>query len=179
MPLRLLHVSDARQRDDLLSQLAFEFIENSFAEYVKQDCELKAWRRLYGRIVERFPRLRLNLTGDGLYAEETTMADIDRRAGNFMITLTDDRLPSVTAQLPAVRPPRPSPNPYSRPTAWSCRRARNPRSDEPARPAEAFIIPILQSWVGTFVQFHIHDNEAMVTIFWRTLYVCEERKWVV
>lgn len=87
----------------LVVPLAFEFIENSFAEYVKQDCELKAWRRLYRKIVERFPRLQLNLTGDGLYAEQTTMGDIDRRGWNLMITLTDDKLPSVTAQLPAHR----------------------------------------------------------------------------
>ena len=84
----------------LLVPLAFEFIENPKGEYDKQDCELKAWRRLFEKIDTLFPRLQLNVTGDGLYAEKTTMADCDRRGWNFTITLTEDKLPSVTAQLP-------------------------------------------------------------------------------
>lgn len=88
----------------LVVPMAFEFIENSFEEYVKQDCELKAWRRLQAKIAERFPRLQLNLTGDALYADETTMAELDARGWNFMITLTEDKLPSVSAQIPPEVP---------------------------------------------------------------------------
>ncbi len=84
----------------LVVPLAFEFIENPGGEYVKQDCELKAWRRLQEKIVGLYPRLRLNVVGDGLYADETTMADCDRLGWNFAITLTEDKLPTVTAQLP-------------------------------------------------------------------------------
>ena len=89
----------------LVVPLAFEFIENPVGEYDKQDCELKARDRLFQKIDRLFPKLRLNLTGDGLYAEETTMAECDRRGWNFMITLPDEKLPTVTAQLPpAVEP---------------------------------------------------------------------------
>jgi hypothetical protein len=77
-----------------------EFIENPDGPYNKQDCELKAWRRLIDKIAKTFPRLQLNLTGDGLYAEATGMADLDARGWNFTITLSEDKLPSVTAQLP-------------------------------------------------------------------------------
>ncbi len=84
----------------LIIPLAFEFIENPPAPYDKQDCELKAWRRLYDKIRRLFPRLPINVVGDGLYAEEQTFATADQAGWNFVITLTDDKLPSVTAQLP-------------------------------------------------------------------------------
>jgi hypothetical protein len=83
----------------LVVPLAFEFIENPAGEYDKQDCELKAWRRLLERLFERFPRLKLNLLGDGLYAEETTFRLCDERGWNYVITLPEDKLPTVTGQL--------------------------------------------------------------------------------
>ena len=85
----------------LVVPLAFEFIENPSAPYDKQDCELKARARLFEKIDRLFPRLRLNVVGDGLYAEETTMAECDRRGWNFLITLPDDKLPTLNAQLPS------------------------------------------------------------------------------
>ncbi len=84
----------------LVVPLAFEFVENPKGEYDKQDCELKAWRRLLPRIRKLYPRLQLNLVGDGLYAEETTFAKCEKAGWNFAITLTEDKLPTATAQLP-------------------------------------------------------------------------------
>ena len=57
--------------------IATEFIDNSDAsgsaagasrEQIKQDCELKALRRLLAKLRAAFPRLRICLCGDGLYA---------------------------------------------------------------------------------------------------------------
>jgi hypothetical protein len=57
--------------------IATEFIDNSDAqsapagasqEAVKQDCELKALRRLLAKLRAEFPQLRICLSGDGLYA---------------------------------------------------------------------------------------------------------------
>ncbi len=84
----------------LVVPLAFEFIENPSGEFDKQDCEIKAWRRLFEKIRQRYPQLKLNLTGDGLYAEEQTFTDCEKAGWNFFVTLSEDKLPSVTAQLP-------------------------------------------------------------------------------
>ena len=84
----------------LVVPLAFEFIENPGKEYDKQDCELKAWRRLFEKIRRLYPRLRLNLVGDGLFADETTFRDCEEAGWNYAITLSEDKLPTVTAQLP-------------------------------------------------------------------------------
>jgi hypothetical protein len=57
--------------------IASEFIDNRDApgaaagmspDQVKQDCELKALRRLAARLRGEFPQLRIGLGGDGLYA---------------------------------------------------------------------------------------------------------------
>jgi hypothetical protein len=57
--------------------IATEFIDNSDVpiapagasqEQLKQDCELKALRRLMAGLREEFPQLRICLDGDGLYA---------------------------------------------------------------------------------------------------------------
>jgi len=84
----------------LVVPLAVTFIENPAGEFDKQDCEIKAWRRLYQKIQRLYPRLPLNLVGDGLYAEETTFACCEQAGWDFYITLPEDKLPSVTAQLP-------------------------------------------------------------------------------
>lgn len=47
--------------------LMTEFIENPSGEYDKQDCELKAAKRLMQRIKDKFERLRLIILLDGLY----------------------------------------------------------------------------------------------------------------
>jgi hypothetical protein len=87
----------------LVVPLAVEFIENPAGQFDKQDCELKAWRRLYAKLRERHPRLKLFVVGDGLYANDTTFADGERAGWNFAITLSEDKLPSVTAQLHPAR----------------------------------------------------------------------------
>ena len=84
----------------LVIPLAFEFIENPGAEYDKQDCELKAWRRLYKKIRTLYPRLKINLVADGIYAEEQTFKDCDEATWNYINVLKDDKLPTVTRQLP-------------------------------------------------------------------------------
>lgn len=85
----------------LVVPVAFEFIENPDGEYDKQDCELKAWRRLQEKLIKLFPRLKINLLADGLYAEQTTFRRCDKLGWNYVISLSEDKLPSVTKQLPA------------------------------------------------------------------------------
>ena len=84
----------------LVIPLAFEFIENPEGEYDKQDCELKAWRRLYNKICTLHPRLKINLVADGIYAEEQTFTDCEEAGWNYIIVLKDDNLPTVSRQLP-------------------------------------------------------------------------------
>ena len=87
----------------LVVPFAYEFIENpaELAEFDKQDCELKASRRLIDKIHQLYPRLKITLIGDSLFAEEGTFRRCEELGWVFLINLKDKKLPTVTAQLPA------------------------------------------------------------------------------
>lgn len=89
----------------LVVPLAFEFCENpaGMGEFDKQDCELKASRRLLEKVRRLFPRQRLMLVGDGLYAEQSTFDICAKHGWDFMITLKEGKLKSVDRQLPEDR----------------------------------------------------------------------------
>jgi len=61
----------------------------------KQDCELKAFYRLAGRLKQYFPRLPITVLLDGLYANGPVMELCRKYRWEFMIVLQDKALPSV------------------------------------------------------------------------------------
>jgi len=74
--------------------LLSEFLENSAEltaleneEQWKQDCELKAFYRLAQRLKHEFPRLRITLLLDGLYANGPVMHLCHQYKWGFMIVL--------------------------------------------------------------------------------------------
>jgi len=87
----------------LVVPFAFEFVENpaGMSEFDKQDCEIKAARRLFRKIRQLFPRLKIMIVGDGLYADETTFRQCNDLDWDFMITLKEGKIPSLDKQLPA------------------------------------------------------------------------------
>ena len=65
----------------------------------KQDCELKAFGRLAGRIKERFPRLQILVLLDGLYPNGPVLDLCRRYRWHYMIVLQDGSLPSVWEEV--------------------------------------------------------------------------------
>lgn len=93
--------------DGFAFSLMSEFIENPGHHPTKQDCELKAFYRLAGRLKRRFPRLPICLAMDGLFAGGPTFqtcADSDWR---YVIVLKDGNLPSVHQEFAALAPLQP------------------------------------------------------------------------
>jgi hypothetical protein len=82
--------------------LMTEFIENPGKAPTKQDCELNAFYRLAARLKERFPRLPILLTMDGLFAGGPTFDLCQRYGWKFMIVLKDSDLPSVNSEFEAL-----------------------------------------------------------------------------
>ena len=66
-----------------------EFIENSDGDYDKQDCELKACKRLLHRLKKCFPHLPVILLMDGLYLCEDILRICRRNNWRYSITVTD------------------------------------------------------------------------------------------
>ncbi|MBC7341377.1 MAG: transposase family protein [Clostridia bacterium] len=82
-----------------------EFCENPKGEkeaFAKQDCELKAGKRLLLYLREAFPKLRIMVVADGLYANGPMMALCRQLHLDFMFILPQDRLKSIREEAQAI-----------------------------------------------------------------------------
>jgi len=80
----------------LVLPLMSEFLDNTIDKVTdKQDCELKAFRRLAARIHQHFPRLPVTVLLDGLYPNGPVTALCRKYRWDFMIVLQDESLPNV------------------------------------------------------------------------------------
>lgn len=81
--------------DGFSFSLLSEFIENPKANPTKQDCELNAFHRLAARLKQRFPRLPICLSLDGLFACGPVFLRCRAYNWHYVIVLKEDGLPSV------------------------------------------------------------------------------------
>jgi hypothetical protein len=80
----------------LVLPLMSEFLNNTLDEVTnKQDCELKAFKRLAERLHRHFPRLPITVLLDGLYPNGPVMALCRKYRWGFMMVLQDESLPNV------------------------------------------------------------------------------------
>ncbi|MBT8374174.1 MAG: hypothetical protein KJN80_04595 [Deltaproteobacteria bacterium] len=83
--------------------LVTEWIENPDGEYVKQDCELKAFRRLAEKLKRSFPRLPICIVGDGLYPNKTVFEICKANNWEWIFTFKDDCLRSVWEEVELLK----------------------------------------------------------------------------
>jgi len=74
------------------------------AEERKQDCELKAWRRLAMQVRQDFPQLRLCWSGDGLFACGEGFQIAKDSRSDFVFIFKPGRLPSLWADFQGLLP---------------------------------------------------------------------------
>jgi len=72
-------------------------------EFSKQDCELKAGKRLLTRLRKAFPKLRIMVVADGLYANGPMMALCRQLHLDFMFILPRERLKSIWEEAEGLR----------------------------------------------------------------------------
>ncbi len=85
----------------LTLSLGFKFIENEGGNYVKQDCEIKAFYRLAAIIRQRFPRLHICALGDALYACGRVIDLLIEYGWSFFLSFLPDRIPTLYAEAEA------------------------------------------------------------------------------
>jgi hypothetical protein len=91
--------------------IASEFIDNrdaqaappgASADQIKQDCELKALRRLAARLRAEFPQVRICLGGDGLYACGEGFQVAKDYKFDYIYTFKPGRLPALWQEFQAL-----------------------------------------------------------------------------
>lgn len=82
--------------------LLSEWIANDGQEYDKQDCELKAFKRLAVRLKSCFPRLPVCLLVDGLYTNKSLMDICTGYGWKFITVFKDGNLSSVHTEVESL-----------------------------------------------------------------------------
>ena len=85
--------------DGLAFSVGTEFVENSEPEYVKQDCELKAFYRLAEVLYARFPRLPVILLMDSLYANDKVLKICTANRWSYFLSFKEGSIPTLYARM--------------------------------------------------------------------------------
>jgi hypothetical protein len=99
--------------DGFVISIASEFIENDSedaerqknmgTEEIKQDCELKAFKRLAKKIKMAYKRLPICILGDSLYANESVFKLCDDYRWKWLIRFKDGSIPSVAKEFQILK----------------------------------------------------------------------------
>ena len=77
--------------ENIIISLGTEFIENESENVSKQDCELNASKRLLKRIKKEFPRLKICILGDSLYAAGSIINICKENDWNYLLRCKEGR----------------------------------------------------------------------------------------
>lgn len=98
--------------EDLVVSIGSEFIENNgedaerqkgmSEEERKQDCEMKAFKRLARKLKEAFPRLPVLLLADSLYASEPVMEQCRRNGWEYLIRYKKGSIPGIMEEYERI-----------------------------------------------------------------------------
>jgi len=79
--------------------LASEWIENPVGDFVKQDCEREAFKRLAKKLKKHYPRLPVCILADGLYPCKNAFKICEENGWKFIFILQDGSLKTVREEL--------------------------------------------------------------------------------
>jgi hypothetical protein len=85
--------------DGLVFSVKTEFVENADPNASKQDCELNAFYRLLPALKEKFPRTRICLLLDGLFANDTVLKLCEEYDWKYIITFKEGSIPTAYADF--------------------------------------------------------------------------------
>ena len=99
------HVLEAKivLGEGFIVSIGTEFIENENEDVSKNDCETKAFRRLAGKLKKEYPRLKICVLADSLYASEPVFKCIKDNGWHFLIRYKDGSIPSVAQEYRNIR----------------------------------------------------------------------------
>lgn len=87
---------------EMVFSIGSEFVENVNEKETKQDCEIKAFKRLAAKIKREYPKLKILISGDALYASKPVL-DICRVNGwKYIIRFKEGAIPSLYNEFETV-----------------------------------------------------------------------------
>lgn len=87
---------------ELVLSVGTEFVENEKEDVEKQDCELKAFKRLSERIKKEYPKLKIIIGADALYASKPVMDICKENGWKYIIRLKEGRIPTLYNEFKTI-----------------------------------------------------------------------------
>ena len=87
---------------DMVFSIGSEFIENETENVDKQDCEIKAFKRLAKKIKKEYPRLKIIISGDALYACKSVIDICKKNGWKYIIRFKEGSIPSLYKEFETV-----------------------------------------------------------------------------
>lgn len=87
---------------ELVLSIGTEFVENEKEDIEKQDCELKAFKRLADKIKKEYPRLKVIIGADALYASKTVIDICKEKGWRYIIRLKEGRIPTLYKEFKTI-----------------------------------------------------------------------------
>lgn len=76
--------------------------KNLSREWYKQDCEIKAFRRLAAKIKKEYPRLKILISGDALYANKTVLGICKEYGWKYIVRFKEGAIPTVYKEFTKI-----------------------------------------------------------------------------
>ena len=87
---------------NMVFSIGTEFIENTDEKESKQDCEIKAFKRLAEKIKKEYPRLKILISGDALYASKSVIDICNEYGWKYIIRLKEGAIPTLYEEFETV-----------------------------------------------------------------------------
>ena len=87
---------------DMVFSIGSEFVENGTENLDKQDCETKAFKRLAEKIKKEYPRLRIIISGDALYASKPVLDICKANKWKYIIRFKEGSIPTLYKEFETI-----------------------------------------------------------------------------
>ena len=88
---------------EMVFSIGSEFVENTRdVNETKQDCEIKAFKRLAEKIKSEYPKLKILISGDALYACKPVMDICKENGWKYIIRFKEGSIPSLYQEFETV-----------------------------------------------------------------------------
>ena len=87
---------------DMVFSIGSEFVENEDEKVEKQDCETKAFKKLAEKIKKEYPRLKIIIGADALYASKPVMDICKENGWKYIIRFKEGAIPTLYKEFETV-----------------------------------------------------------------------------
>ena len=87
---------------EMVFSIGSEFVENVNEKETKQDCETKAFKRLAEKIKKEYPKLKIIISGDALYANKPVLDICKENGWKYIIRFKGGAIPSLYNEFETV-----------------------------------------------------------------------------